>query len=347
MSLLGLAEIAELLGVTKQVVANWRARRTDFPQPVVTLKSGPVWSRDKVVDWAEAEGFDVEVEAVESESSEELHNAVVVALMNMKGGVGKSTLAANFGWYGAARKDLRVLLIDLDPQFNLSQYVLGVDEFEKILQDKRPTIEALFRQPVAGKPSPDLSELIHVVSEWDDGSCLHLVPASLELAWSMRFALERAHVLRDGVEDIKHLYDVVIIDCAPTESILTWAAYFASDYIVVPVIPEFLSTIGLPLLMQSLEQFKKDHKNDPVPEVAGIVFNDATGKAEHERSRAFVNKLARELSIPVFEGEVSHSDSYPTGARSGRPIFWTDNARDTRKSEFARVAAEFYRRIGL
>jgi chromosome partitioning protein len=347
MTLLGLAEIADLLNVTKQVVANWRARREDFPPPVVTLKSGPVWSFEAVRNWAESQGLKIVQPVTDSALGENTaRHATVVSMMNMKGGVGKSTLAANLGWYGAIRRDLRVLLIDLDPQFNLSQYVLGVEAFENLLAQQQPTIEALFRQPIPGKPNPELSELIHVVNDWDDGSCLHLVPASLELAWSMRLALERAHVLRDGINEVKDLYDVVIIDCSPTESILSTAAYFASDFIVVPVRPEFLSTIGLPLLLRSLEEFKNTHKNEPAPDIAGIVFNDATEKVEHERSRTFVKRLAEEHSLPVFQHEVGHSDSYPAGARNGKPIFWTDNARETKKAEFARVASEFYQRIG-
>lgn len=348
MSLAGLAEVAELLAVTKQVVANWRARRPDFPQPVATLKSGPVWSLDSVRNWALAQGLPLS-ETVDEPNNDTASSrrATTVSMMNMKGGVGKSTLAANLGWYGAARRDLRMLLVDLDPQFNLSQYVLGVNEFENLLSKKQSTVEAIFRQRVEGKPGPDIAEIIHVVSEWDDGSCLHLVPASLELAWTMRLAVDRPHVLRDALNDVRHLYDVIIIDCSPTESILTTAAYLSSDFIVVPVRTEFLSTIGLPLLLRSIEEFSRTHSTEPVPEIAGIIFNDVSDKIEHERSRSFVMKFARDRDIPLFENEVAHSDSYPTGARRGRPIFWTDNARETRKAEFAKVANEFYQRIGL
>jgi chromosome partitioning protein len=348
MSLVGLAEISELLGVSKQVVANWRARRADFPRPVVILKSGPVWALESVLAWAAGEGLSVQ-NALEAsgEGDDGVRRAEVVSMMNMKGGVGKSTLTANLGWYGAVRRDLKVLLIDLDPQFNLSQYVLGVEKFENLLNKRQPTVEALFRPPVDGKPGPDISEIIHIVRQWEDGSCLHLVPASLELAWTMKLAVGRSHALRDAVNDVKHLYDVVLIDCSPTESVLTTAAYFASDHVAVPVKPEFLSTIGLPLLLRSIAEFSAEHKSEPAPDITGIIFNDVSEKVEHERSRSFVLKFAKEHSIPVFENEVAHSDSYPTGARSGKPIFWTDNARETRKSEFAKVAGEFYQRIGL
>src|SRR4051794_25948801 len=55
MELLGLVEIAALLGVTEQVVVNWRARNPNFPKPIAELRSGPVWEKSDVVDWADAE----------------------------------------------------------------------------------------------------------------------------------------------------------------------------------------------------------------------------------------------------------------------------------------------------
>jgi chromosome partitioning protein len=345
MSLVGLAEIADLLGVTKQVVANWRSRKPDFPAPVVNLKSGPVWQVDTIAAWARNEGINVRLAEPPVDGAVNARAATVVAMMNMKGGVGKSTLTANIGWYAGMEADLRVLLIDLDPQFNLSQYVLGVSRYEALLAEDREGVEAIFRQAGPGVTNPELRDLIVQVNNWSDGSCLHLIPAKLELAWSMRFAVEQAHALRDGVAEIRDEYDLIIIDCSPTESILSWSAYFAADYIVVPVRPEFLSTIGLPLLLRSLEQFRRSNRNVPVPEIAGIVFNDTGEKVEHDRSRNFVRGVADENNIYVFENEVSHSESYPAGARVGKPIMWTDNARDWKKSEFRRVAREFLEKV--
>ncbi|RIV81434.1 AAA family ATPase [Pelagerythrobacter aerophilus] len=347
MELLGLAEVADVLRVSKQNVANWRARRQDFPPPVANLKSGPVWSTDAIVEWAAREGLEIDPPKASAASQQNETRATVVAMMNMKGGVGKSTLAANLGWYGAARLDHRVLLVDLDPQFNLSQYVLGVQRFEELLNSDEPTIDDLFRPMTGDKPPVHASELIQQVTNYDDGSCLHLIPARLELAFNVRLATERAHILRDSLEDVITNYDVIILDCSPTESILTWAAYYASDYIVVPVKPEFLSTIGLPLLIKSVDAFKAQHPADRYPDILGIIFNDSSDKVEHLKSKRFVRETAHEFNIPIFDNEISHSDSYPAGARKGQPIFWTNNARDLKKSELARAAREFYQKVGL
>src|SRR5207253_7063841 len=132
------------------------ARKANFPKPMVELKSGPVWHKTEVVAWAEAENIPiVEPDDNGADNLETIiRRAIVAALMNMKGGVGKSTMCANFGWFAAFHRNLRVLLIDLDPQFNLSQYILGVRGYEKLLNDRSPTIEAIFRDSKGGgRPS--------------------------------------------------------------------------------------------------------------------------------------------------------------------------------------------------
>lgn len=351
MELLGLAELAQLLGVSKQVVISWKVKREGFPKPAAELRSGPVWLRDDIVGWAQAEGVELD-EPPEPDSSavsedDEQRHAIVVAMMNMKGGVGKSTLAVNLGWWGAAsthKRDFHVLLIDLDPQFNLSQYVMGQKKYESMYRKKAPTIASLFDAHPSGQRH-HLRDLIHKERYWRDGSCLHIVPSSLELAWSIRYATERPHLLRDQLKEVRSDYDLVVIDCAPTESILSKAAYLASDYIFVPVKPEFLSTIGLPLLLRSLQKFQDDHTREEAPEVRGIIFNDSEDKKEHAMSRKSVREIAGDNGWYVFKNSVSHSNSYPAGARVGRPIFTTGYARENRILEFNGVAREFYERV--
>ena len=194
MELVGLAEIASLIGATKQVVSNWRTRKPGFPAAVAELKSGPVWDRDVIVKWVKKEGLTLAEQTKPEGQLKKFasRNARSVAIMNMKGGVGKSTLAANFGWYAAHERDRRVLLVDLDPQFNLSQYILGAQGYEKLLDQKRPTVEALFRDTHApGRPASIRKTIVKVV-DYRDGSCVHLIPANLELAWTIKNALDRA-----------------------------------------------------------------------------------------------------------------------------------------------------------
>lgn len=354
--LVGLSEIAEMAGVSKQAVANWRSRYDDFPLPVAELRSGPVWGRRDFLAWAEEHRIPIHVAqpGAAPDGTEGEKMTVTVSLVNMKGGVGKSTLAANLGWYCTYRKSKRVLLVDLDPQFNLSQYVLRPDRYEELIRDGEKTVLHVFEQltPVAVSGSPRLElapsdVTVNVVLPWASNTRkLDLLPSQLELAWTLKNPHDKEQLLKDYLDRVKPDYDLIVIDCAPTESMLTSAAYLASDYILVPVRPEFLSTIGLPLLVRSLEEFRMRHKEKEI-ELLGIVFNAAGEKAEHGRSRDYVTKVAADNGWYVFTNEVTFSDSYAKGSRLGRPIFQTDYARGRKIQDFANVAEEFCARVGL
>ncbi|XQA72855.1 ParA family protein [Xanthomonas sacchari] len=281
--------------------------------------------------------------------------AKVVSLINMKGGVGKTTLAFNLAWHSAWQANLRVLAVDLDPQANLSQYFMGAEKYLKYLNEQKGTVVDIFEQfsaPAAysGSPSPlDPNKVIHRLKKWTDGSLLDLIPSRLELAWTLKNPTEKSHLLPHFLSQVVDRYDLVLIDCAPTESILTAAAYKSSRYVIVPVKPEFLATIGLPLLGRSIQEFKLMHQNQSL-EIAGVVFNDirrSNTPPEQIKSRSDVTKLAKTFGWPVFDEAAHHSDSYPAGSRQGLPIFMTDYARDYVKGEFAAVAAKFLKAIGL
>jgi chromosome partitioning protein len=280
--------------------------------------------------------------------------ATAVSLINMKGGVGKTTLAFNVAWHAAWAKNLRVLAVDLDPQANLSQYFMGAQKYLEYIEKSGPTVQTIFEQfsPVNVKnppPTIEPSKLVHHLRKWKDGSLLDLIPSKLELAWTLKNPTEKARLLPRFLGKLNDAYDLIIIDCAPTESILTTAAYLSSGFIVVPVKPEFLATIGLPLLARSVKDHQVSHE-DQVITLAGIVFNDADPqhrKNEHIRSRRDVRLIAKDNGWPVFENEARHSDSYAAGARAGTPIFDTKYARDYVKDEFALVGDEFLTKVGL
>src|SRR2546426_5634968 len=106
--------------------------------------------------------------------------ANVISLLNMKGGVGKSTLTANLASHLAAHEDLSVLVVDLDPQFNVSQYLMGAAAWRKWMNDGNPTIYGIFDQDRPGaKPlskDPGQSPIVHI-KDWGAQGCLHLIPS--------------------------------------------------------------------------------------------------------------------------------------------------------------------------
>ena len=275
-----------------------------------------------------------------------------VALINMKGGVGKSTLAVNLAWEMATNPwNKNVLVVDLDPQFNCSQYLVGVRGIEQIVANDHPTVWDILEQhtSVPGRPSLTLdpaSAVVHVFNARNTGS-IDLIPSRLELSQSLRNPNGKEHLLKDSITQLEDVYDVVLIDCAPTESVLTESAYLVADYILIPVRPEFLSTIGLPLLEQSLDEFGLLHPGES-PEILGVVFNAISEYSPEEvTSRSSVRQIAIKNGWPIFEQQVAYSRSFPKSAREGEPIFWTSYARTTVKANFHSFAREFAQRVGI
>jgi len=280
--------------------------------------------------------------------------AKVVSMINMKGGVGKSTLTVNLAWQlsGIIGQDKNVLVVDLDPQFNASQYLLGAQGYrKKVVDAKRATIWNIFEQQtrvpgMKALPSIVAADVIVNVRQWPTNR-LDLIPSSLELAWSLKQPAQKEQLLDKFLAKVKADYDLILIDCAPTESLLTAAAYAASDYVLVPVKPEFLSTIGLPLLARSMAEFSQQNEGKSL-EMLGVVFNHATQYAPEEQiSKREVKAEAQRSGWYMFASEIGYSRSYPKGAREGQPIFRTSYAQRKQKAKFGAFAKEFSSRLGL
>ncbi|MBO1550688.1 ParA family protein [Yersinia pseudotuberculosis] len=280
--------------------------------------------------------------------------AKVVSLINMKGGVGKSTLSVNLAWHLAAYSNWKkkVLVVDLDPQFNASQYLVGVNKYNEMLEDGKPTIWDIFEQHTktptnkVGKKIK-ATEVIRNIVKYRGGGQIDLIPSRLELSLSLKSSSQRPHLLNKLLNEVKDDYDIVLIDCAPTESMLTTAAYIASDYILVPVKPEYLSTIGLPLLKSSVESFLDEYSENEL-EVLGIIFNGTEEYIpEENKSKNEVKAMAVKNNWTIFDSEIPYSRSYPKGAREGKPIFGTSYARTVQCDNFREFANEFGHRAGL
>jgi chromosome partitioning protein len=281
--------------------------------------------------------------------------AVCVSMINMKGGVGKTTLASQIAWYATMRLDKKVLLVDLDPQANASQSVMSPQTYVSYLNGGGLTVADIFEQftptgTASGSPRK-LDPLKAIVSrvKYDDGSLLDIVPSRLELSWTLRNPTGKETLLPRFVAKVEHSYDLIIIDCSPTDSILTDAAYHSSRYVLVPIRAEFLASIGFPLLNRSIKAFQMRHE-DHVIEVCGLVFNDfhrGNVKSENKIARKDVLEKATEYHWYVFQNDIPHSDSYFKAARDGMPISNTKGAHDKVKHEFAAFAHEFFPRIGL
>lgn len=281
--------------------------------------------------------------------------AICVSMINMKGGVGKTTLATQIAWHATRYLDRKVLLIDLDPQANASQSVMSPQTYVSYLDHSGLTVADIFEQftptgTASGSPKKlDLLKTIYNRVKYKDGGLLDIVPSRLELSWTLRNPTGKETLLARFVAKVEEHYDLIIIDCSPTDSILTDAAYHCSRYILVPIRAEFLASIGFPLLNRSVKAFQMQHE-DKLIEVCGLVFNDfyrGNVKREHKLARKDVRDKASKNGWYVFKNDIPHSDSYFRAARDGMPIDTTSGTHHIVKTEFAAFATEFFGRIGL
>lgn len=200
----------------------------------------------------------------------------VVSVINYKGGVGKTTITANL----AAELGFRgkkVLVIDLDPQASLTFSLLKVDDWSKHYE-KSKTIKNWYDAFIDDDKDMDLASLIVTPKRINSGlkgqvdlvcSHLALINVDLELATrlsgatarQMRQNFLRVHSrLRQGLSTIEDdPYDVCLIDCPPNFNIVTKTAIVASDHLLVPAKPDYLSTLGIDQLQRHLKELVKDY----------------------------------------------------------------------------------------
>ena len=242
---------------------------------------------------------------------------VCVSVINMKGGVGKTTIAAMLCWR-AARDGRKVLAVDLDPQANLSQALMGDRRYRQFLSDRKPSIVEVFEgyQPPSGsRPAPGPLDVDNVVSRV--GKNLTLIPSRFDFSDLLIKAIKPdprvlAKLIANSLQD----RELVIIDCAPTESIFTKAAYHASRYILVPVRPEYFATIGFPLLNDSLNDFRganPSHRIDVVGVVVNNAFYDGGNDGGPEKRRAIdeITEEAANNGWHIFKRQMPHSRGFP------------------------------------
>lgn len=160
-----------------------------------------------------------------------------IAILNHKGGTGKTTSTSNIG-AGLARLKKKTLLIDIDPQANLTEG-LGIRDTDvsiyNAIRDDR------YKTPL---PIIELSEYLHLVP-----SSLDLLGAELELVSRSK----RESILEKLLEDVKWNYDYVIIDCPPAMGLLTLNALVPSDSVLVPLEAEFYAYKGIDRLISIIE----------------------------------------------------------------------------------------------
>lgn len=215
------------------------------------------------------------------------HRGLTLAVVNQKGGVGKSTTAVNLSSY-LADMGQKVLLIDFDPQGNASSG-LGID--------KKSLKRCVYDVVVDGKPIFESIARTNVKN-------LSLVPATVQLAGAeieLVASLSREHRLKKAIAEVKTQYDFIIIDCPPSLGLLTVNALTAADELIIPVQCEFYALEGLSKLLESV-RLVKTHLN-PELKIAGVLMtmHDIRTRLSQQvidEVKKFFRELVYEAVIP-------------------------------------------------
>lgn len=191
--------------------------------------------------------------------------AKVITFINMKGGVGKTTLAVNCAYTLSKVENKRVLLIDMDPQMNATQYSLNSEQVNKIIENRTLSSYKFLSSEYKVKPDEKFDFIFKSANSFD------IIPSSLYIM-NLNLMSNPCKLNQFIKEHLADKYDVIIIDCPPTISEYTKISLLASDMYLVPIKADPLSMFGLPILNNYVQEvIVKDFGHDI--KFLGIVLN--------------------------------------------------------------------------
>ena len=267
----------------------------------------------------------------------------VISFINMKGGVGKTTMAVNICHCLSTRESKKVLMIDVDPQFNATQCVFDPDAYVKYLKrggdtiinvfDEENTIVAGTVDGIKSKESKELKDIkpYKINDNW------YVLPGNLNLYQiDMPSGSGKENSIKRYIEEIQPAYnfDYVIIDTPPTPSVWMSSALIASDYYLIPVKPDPLSYTGIDLLEGIVKKRKRSFnlKIKCMADKNTFVYRGAV---------EYINNTKK--SDLKFANDITQRTTIARGITKQQYIL--DAAPDPSKKELLLVVKELIKRI--
>ncbi|HAU4928224.1 ParA family protein [Aeromonas hydrophila] len=304
----------------------------------------------------------------------------IISMINWKGGVGKSTLTLHLGLGLMLENETRpkVLLIDLDPQCNLSYLALGVTKYVDLVYKKnKPTLKNIFDDYFDGRKTDARSAIIKQPLDAGDNRFwinVDLLPSHHELVLvDMRlarekksgsshkqeteFELEKMAIIKRAIEQVQDDYDYIILDCPPNINLVTQNAFFASQSYLIPAIPDFLSTVGISLIKDEMDKLNKSfngmiqYSNSQISyedaEMLGIVFNMVKEygdkpKSTHDDTMDEVKKQHKDMA---FTNYVTHGDGISVAAENNLTVYSYKHLPKSRQN--AEKQADYFRKVTI
>lgn len=252
----------------------------------------------------------------------------VISMINLKGGVGKTTLTVALAEIMAARQNAKVLVIDLDPQTNATAMLIGEKAWEK-LDHAGHTLATLFEdalRPDKDPPQFSLHDTLQLgVSPVSAVKKLDLLPSSLKLidVQDLLATMPTGRLFTDRPVDLLHKatrkllpdYDYVFIDCPPNLGLITMNGLRMSQGYVIPTKPDVLSTYGIPQIMTRVENFAEGLAGDEIVPMGTIINMYRAGTTTHDNTLRRLRADARKNKVPqLFETMIPLGDNVAAAA---------------------------------
>ena len=272
----------------------------------------------------------------------------IISVINYKGGVGKTTVTANLAAELAYRGN-NILTIDLDPQASLTFSFITVDDWRKNYE-KSKTIKNWYDAFIDKDTELNLNSLIARPKRVNSGRgnldliCSHLALINVDLELATRLIGGTERDLRNnylrvhsrlcfGLKSLEEDYDYILIDCPPNFNIVTKTAVTASDYLLVPTKPDYLSTLGIEQLGKHVGELVKtynkyvDDSDDSEwerinPEILGILFTmiQIRNRQPISAQQPYIQQVRR-LNMPILGTMIRENKTiYADAPEYGVPV---------------------------